>query len=123
MLFLGSGRSMNVSNNLVEAAKGSVRDKAPTKLSVLYKIDQAITLGAKNDVMHSIIDPARKTPEAFGFTALRTAEQVEARNLLYEGLQENLSRQVENLKGVKTLQEIEKARVSSIEKINKRHRN
>ena len=117
--FLGSGRSMNVSNNLVEAAKGSVRDKAPTKLSVLYKIDQAITLGAKNDVMHSIIDPARKTPEAFGFTALRTAEQVEARNLLYEGLQENLSRQVENLKGVKTLQEIEKARVSSIEKIIK----
>lgn len=118
-VFTGSNRSMNVTNNTIKAAQGSERDLIPgVKIPTLDRVQQAQNVAEKNKVIKQLFETFKiNGPENYGAIPLRTAEQVETRNLLYKDLQDVWKKQIDNLKGVNELKNIEKNSTDKIKEI------
>lgn len=109
----GSG-SFNVYDTAVKAAKGSERTLADVRTATLYRTQQAINLAERNKVARNLVDKVRTDPEAFGWTPMRTADQVMARKTAVTELVDNYKKEKELLKADKMLSDFQDKAASKI---------
>lgn len=98
------GKSFNMSKSGIEKAKGSTREIADIDEAVVNRLYRQSLLDEKNVALKAVIDTSEKMKEGI---ALRTAEQVKARNAMYEELNNLRNKQEYTLGGIQELKGFE----------------
>ena len=113
--FVGDG-GFNVVQSGIKAAKGSERELVNVYDATMHRLGQAQRLSARNRVAKQVIELGKKDPEAFGFTPLRTTEQVQQRTKQFEVLAELKKQLVTTKKDLKVTNKQDRIILSRIDK-------